>query len=212
MPGTDPAPQVVSLPMQRIPHIRQRVAIIAVGFVLVTAACGGGDLLDPIPDDQPSDSTIASGSGVTAAPATEAPQPEPGGEDRGAELVGRWEVINYVLPDGGGLTNLVGADPVFFEFNADGTLAYNTGCNSGTTEYATSGSYLVPGPFDDDLEGQPITIGPSFAQTEIGCEGFLGDQDRDLPTDMGTATRFRIDDDQLSLHDEFVLVIATRAG
>jgi len=199
--------------MERIPDFRWRIAIVAVGLLVVTAACGGSDILDPIPDDQTSVSTAASGAGVTVAPATEAPQPAPGGQDRGAELVGRWEVVNYVLPDGGGLTNIVGADPVFFEFNTDGTLSYNTGCNGGTTDYATSGAYLVPSsPLDDTLEGQPITIGPSFTQTEIGCEGFLGDQDRDLPADMGAASRFRIDDDQLRLLDEFVLVIATRTG
>ena len=189
------------------------MATIAIGLILITAACGGDDIsgLDS-PDDQTSSSTTTSAGGVTDAPADDEPPPAAAGEDRGAELIGRWEVSNYKLPDGA-LTNVVGAESVFMEFEADGTLSYHTGCNGGTTDYATSGAYVVPkSALDDVLEGQPITIGPSFVQTEIGCEGFLGDQDRDLPANMGAATRFRIDGDQLLLLDEFRLIEATRAG
>ena len=90
---------------------------------------------------------------------------------------------------------------------------YNTGCNSGGTNYGTSGTYYVPESALDDMpEGQPITIGPVFEQTERGCEGFLGDQDRDLPEDMGVATRFVLDGDRLLLLDEFLLIEAAKSG
>ena len=136
-----------------------------------------------------------------------------GGEERSGELLGRWEVTNYVLPSGGGLTNVVGDDPVFIEFNADNSVDYNTGCNSGGTNYETSGTYYVPESALDDMpEGQPITIGPVFEQTERGCEGFLGDQDRDLPEDMGVAARFVLDGDRLLLLDEFLLIEAAKSG
>ena len=183
-----------------------RLTIGAVGFILITAACGGSDRLDlGAPADQTSASTAAPSTAATDAPAV-------GGNDRSTEVIGRWEVTHYVLPDGA-FTNVVGADPVFMEFNADGTLAFHTGCNSGGTDFATSGAYLVPtSGLDDTPEGQPITIGPLFEQTERGCEGFLGDQDRDLPANMAAATRFRIDDGQLRLLDEFLLIEATKAG
>ena len=48
--------------------------------------------------------------------------------------------------------------------------------------------------------------------TERGCEGFLGDQDRDLPANMAAVSRFRLDEDQLVLLDEFMLVEAVPAG
>lgn len=148
--------------------------------------------------------------------ATTLPPDDPGtpaGEDRSGELLGRWEVINYALPDGGGLTNVVGDDPVFIEFNADGSVDYNTGCNSGGTEFATSGTYYVPeSALDDAPAGQPLTLGPVFEQTERGCEGFLGDQDRDLPDNMGAVTRFVIDGDRLLLVDEFLLIETTKSS
>ncbi len=202
--------------MERTKNPRRfwRVGIATVGLLLITAACGSDNIsgLDGS-DDQISGSTVASGGGVSDAPAADEPPPTPAGDDRGAELVGRWEVSDYVLPDGGGLTNVVGNGPVFLEFGADGTLSYSTGCNDGTADYATSGVYVVPkSALDDTLEGQAIAIGPSFIQTEIGCEGFLGDQDRDLPIDLGAATRFRIDDDRLLLLDEFLLIRANKAG
>lgn len=135
------------------------------------------------------------------------------GEDRSEELLGRWEVINYALPDGGGLTNVVGDDPVFIEFNADGSVDYNTGCNSGGTEFATSGTYYVPeSALDNAPAGQPLTLGPVFEQTERGCDGFLGDQDRDLPDNMGAVTRFVLDGDRLLLVDEFLLIETTKSS
>lgn len=175
--------------------------------MLVGTACGG---------DEPA-STTADSPATTAAPTTSATTMAPedpapaAGEDRSGELLGRWEVVNYVLPDGGSITNVVGEDPVFIEFNADGTITYNTGCNSGGSQYETSDSYYMPeSALDDVPEGQSITLGPLFEQTEIGCEGFLGDQDRDLPDNMAAVTRFILGDDQLLLLDERMLIEASR--
>jgi len=184
--------------------------MLVAGLFLVVAACGG---------DEGSASTTTAGPQATAsAPVTVAttlPAEDAGtgaGEERSGELLGRWEVINYVLP-GGGLTNVVGDAPVFIEFHADSSVDYNTGCNSGGTVFATSGTYYVPESALDDMpEGQAITIGPAFEQTERGCDGFLADQDTDLPNDMGAATRFTLDGDRLFLLDEFLLIEATRSG
>lgn len=189
---------------------RKSLCILMVVPLIVVAACGGDD--DPAATTA-APSTTAATSGTVA---TTQPQEDPGtdaGEDRSGELVGRWEVVNYVLPDGGGLTNVVGDDPVFIEFNADGSVDYNTGCNSGGTEFVASGTYYVPESALDDMpEGQPIVIGPVFEQTERGCDGFLGDQDRDLPDDMAAATRFVLDGDRLHLLDEYILIETTRSG
>jgi len=135
------------------------------------------------------------------------------GEERTAELIGRWEITDYALP-AGGLTNVVGEQGAFVEFGADGTANYHTGCNAGSTEWATSGTYVVPeSALDDAEEGQTIMIGPSFQQTEIGCQGFLGEQDVDLPAAMRAATRLTITDDgRLLLLDEFLLIQSHRTG
>ncbi len=182
------------------------IYLLLAGLLLLAAACGG-------------DSDPVSTTGVTSAPATTAPT-EPSddtatdaGEDRSEELLGLWEVINYALPGGAGLTNVVGDGPVFIEFNADNSIDYNTGCNWGGSESAPSGTYYVPTSALDDMPaGQPITMGPVFEQTERGCEGFLGDQDRDLPANMGAVTRFVLDGDRLLLVDEVLLIEAVKAS
>ena len=194
-----------------IPRRLYRVVIVAIGLTLMTAACSG-DTIPALDGSDDRSSALITVEGVDDAPADTDSQPTTEGDDRGAELIGRWEVVHYRLPDGA-LTNVVGDAPVFMEFRVDGTLSYGTGCNEGTVDYTTGGVYLVPdSPLDDTPEGQPITIGPSFQQTEIGCEGFLGDQDRDLPSNMGAAIRFRIDGERLLLLDEFQLIEATKVG
>ena len=131
-------------------------------LALVAVACGG--------DDEPA-STTAGSPATTSAPTTVAatlPPDDPGtpaGDDRSGELLGRWEVINYALPDGGGLTNVVGDDPVFIEFNADGSVDYNTGCNSGGTEFATSGTYYVPESALDDEPAKRNTLSTRWDAT-----------------------------------------------
>ncbi len=184
----------------------KRIALF-IAIALAVAACGSDEISSTTaeaPATRVADTTV-----TTTQPADD-PEP-PAGEDRGEELLGRWEITNYALPDGGGFTNVVGSDPVFIEFNADGSVAYSTGCNSGGTQYTTSGTYHEPeSALDNDPEGQPIALGPAFEQTERGCDGFLGDQDVDLPANMGAVSRFILDGDRLGLLDEFLLIEATR--
>ena len=117
--------------------LRRPLHVVVGALVLVAVGCGG--------DDDPASTTAASPE-TTLAPTTAAttapddPQTT-AGEDRSGGLLGRWEIINYALPDGGGLTNVVGDDPVFVEFKADGSVDYSTGCNTGVTEFETSGTY-----------------------------------------------------------------------
>ena len=189
-----------------------RAIAVAGTLVLITAACGGDsdsslpDAGDPTSDDTPVDESPADES-----PADDEPAQSSDAVDRSAELVGRWEVANYELT-GGGLTNVLGED-VHITYAADSTVSYGTGCNQGSSVYTTSGVYFVPeSALDDTPEGQAIAIGPTFEQTEIGCDGFLGEQDVDIPARLAEVTRFRIDGDRLLLLDEFLLVEAVREG
>lgn len=185
-------------------------------LALFAGACGGDDdgTTGVFGRDLPSsDDDAADPADDTPAASDDEPADDDAaaGEDRSAELVGSWNVTFYALPDGGGMTNVIdGSAPVQITFAADGTLDYHTGCNQGGGDYSTSGTYYVPdSALDDQPEGQAITIGPG-AQTEIGCEGFLGEQDVDLPAAMRQATRFRLDGDRLILSAEFFLVEAER--
>ncbi len=185
--------------------LRQRaVPLIVAASLVLAGACGS---------DSDNGSTTSETPGVVDS---SVPPEDPGsttGQDRSTELVGRWDVVNYLLPEGGGLTNVVGAESVFIEFNSDGTVSYSTGCNSGGTEYSTTGTYYVPeSALDSTPEGQSIRMGPQFEQTERGCDGFLGDQDRDLPINMGAVTRFTLDGERLLLLAEFLLIEAFRTG
>ncbi len=171
--------------------------------LLLAVACGGGDDAGTATTASPAPTT----AGVTTSQDTSPPE----GVDRSAELVGRWEVTDYAPPTGG-LTNVVGDELVFIEFRADGVVGYGTGCNHGGTTYETSGVYMERDPFDATSEGQPIDLGPLFEQEQEGCEGFLGDQDVDLPAAMDAATRFILDGNDMSMLDEFLLIRATRIG
>ncbi len=179
--------------------------------VLITAACGGdSDSSPPDAGDPTSDDAPVEESPLEESPVDDEFAQSSDAVDRSVELVGRWEIVNYGLT-GGGLTNVLG-EGVHISFVADGTVSYGTGCNQGSSVYATSGVYLVPeSALDDTPEGQAIAIGPTFEQTEIGCDGFLGEQDADIPARLAEATRFRIDRDRLLLLDEFLLVETTRA-
>ena len=133
------------------------------------------------------------------------------GVDRSGEFVGTWNITFYALPDGGGRTNVIaGSAPVQITFDADGTATYHTGCNAGSTTFATDGVYVVPeSALDETPEGQPVTIDQGM-QEEQGCEGFLGEQDVDLPAAWRQAERFRLDGDLLILSAEFFLLEAER--
>lgn len=190
---------------------RRLLYVFVAGLLVASAACGSND--EAAPTTTEAQATTIELPGTLAS--TQPPE-DPGtatGEDRSGELLARWEVDHYRLPDDGALTNVVGSEPVFIEFNAAGSISYSTGCNSGRAEFTTSGTYYVPESALDDMpKGQPITIGPVFEQTERGCDGFLGDQDRDLPDNMGAVSRFVLDGERLLLLDEFLLIEATRAG
>ena len=144
-------------------------------------------------------------------PAGDEPAAPPEGVDRSTDLVGTWNVTFYALPDGGGRTNVIaGSAPVQITFDADGTATYHTGCNAGSTTFATDGVYVVPeSALDETPEGQPVTIDQGM-QEEQGCEGFLGEQDVDLPAAWRQAERFRLDGDLLILSAEFFLLEAER--
>ncbi|MEM9464477.1 MAG: META domain-containing protein [Actinomycetota bacterium] len=187
-----------------------RRCVVVLSVLLLASACGGdddaGDLfgLDEV-------STTDSASAAADEPAPD-PEPSAEGVDRSDELIGTWNVTFYALPDGGGRTNVIdGQAPVQLTFFDDGTIAYHTGCNAGGTTYSTAGLYVVPeSALDDTPEGQAIDF-LQGQQEEQGCEGFLGEQDRDLPANLRQAERFRLDGDRLILSAEFFLLEAERA-
>ncbi len=202
--------------MLRILRFQPLLAVVC-ALAFLTASCGGDSSPTTGPFDTATDDTQAPGTDDagttddTPAPSTDDNDATPAGVDRSSELIGRWDIIHYRLPDGA-LTNVLGEN-AHISFAPDGTIEYNTGCNQGTGPYVTSGVYLVPeSGLDDTPEGQPITLGPGLAQTEIGCEGFLGEQDVDIPANLTASTRFRIDGDTMQLLDEYGLVETTRAG
>lgn len=175
---------------------------VGVVALLLTAGCGGGGS-----GDDPVASPGADGGEAT----TDVPGGADGqGVDRHAELIGRWEIHSYRLPDGA-LTDAL--DIAYLEFGADGSLAFGTGCNDGTTGYVAGAGYVTPGTsLDDAPAGQTITIGPALALTERACDGLLGEQDRDLPVALRAAQRFAFEGERLWLLDASLLIEAERAG
>ncbi len=187
------------------------VGMVAVLAVMVAACGGGGGGIEDLTATTTRGGVAGTSSPTIAAPAGTEPAPAVSGVDRSGELLGTWEIITYRLPDDA-LTNVLGED-AHLTFAADGTLTYGTGCNQGSTTYVTAGFYVVPdSPLDETPEGQSIALGPEFVQTEIGCEGFLGEQDVDIPLRMQDATRFRIFEGNLLLLDEFMVIEATVAN
>ena len=188
------------------------VTVLTAALALLAGACGsdgdGPDRFTPGAADTGAPDDTADASDDTPAEDTAA-DGDATGVDRSSELVGRWNIINYTLPGGGGLTNWVGDRQPYIEFLADGTVEFDTGCNTGGGPYVPSGVYVEPeSALDDVVKGQPITLGPGLFQTEIGCSGFLGEQDVDLPANFMKSTRFILGDGELLLLDEFILVQA----
>lgn len=200
-------------------------------FVIVVAlsACGGGDgdgdasgffaIDDSSTTDDESDTAEPADDGsefdnepVEEPPAGDAPAAAPEGVDRSAELIGTWNITFYALPNGGGRTNVIDGDaPVQITFETGGAVSYHTGCNAGGTTYATDGVYVVPeSALDETPEGQPLTIDSEAMSEGELCEGFLGEQDVDLPAAWRQAERFRLDGDRLILSAEFFLLEAER--
>jgi hypothetical protein len=194
--------------MHRHPIVRLASwAGILVAAMLILASCGddSGSVPFAPPTDAPQSTPLESAPDNTDDPG------EPAGLDRRAELIGSWEIVNYTLTDGGSLTNIVGDVTPFIEFMADGTLAFQTGCNRGDATWEASGSYTEPSPLDDDPEGQPIRI-DDISKDTAACDGFLGEQDADLAAHLEAAERFLlIDSGGMSLLAEFVLIRAETA-
>lgn len=190
-----------------------RRSVLLCSLMLALGACGGSDDGDAadlfgVPDAQTTaddPTTDAEALGVDEPVAT------PEGVDRSAELIGTWNITFYALPDGGGRTNVIdGSAPVQITFNTDGTATYHTGCNAGDATYSTEGVYVVPeSALDETPEGQPLTINAGMIE-EAGCEGFLGEQNGDLPAAWQQAERFRLDGERLILSAEFFLLEAER--
>lgn len=179
-------------------------------WALALAACGGTEP-GAATTSAPVDVTEVTTSPFVDTTVDEGTDASPGGEDRTAELEGRWTISDYHVS--GTLTNVVGDEPAFVAFGSDGSVVLHTGCNEGTGSYTTAGIYYAPDSgLDDTPEGQLIDFGPGFTMDDAVCDGFLGDQDADLPAQMSAVTRFTIDDDRLRLLDEFLLVEAARDG
>lgn len=171
------------------------------------AGCNGnGSTATSIAPSQPSTPPT-----VIPAETTTVTEPAAGGVDRTADLVGRWTITNYRLPDGA-LTNVVGDAAVFIEFSSDGTLVFHTGCNNGNGGYSTSGTYYEPeSELDETPEGQAIEFHDLFIE-QVGCDGPLDEQDTDLPANFLSVTRFMFDEERLWLMDDSPLVEATPEG
>ncbi len=189
----------------RSTQLTGRLLALIGALALLAAACGddSATFANQFGDETPL--TGDTGQGTDDAP----PDDTLGGVDRSAEVAGRWEITNYTL-NSGPITNVLG-EGAHLTFGPDGTLTYGTGCNEGSGSYDISGVYVMPtSALDPVIEGQPITIGPDLAQTEIGCEGFLGEQDVDIPARLLEANRFILRDGMLVLLDDFILIEASR--
>lgn len=189
---------------------------LVLGALLILSSCSddsGADPFGPTPDiadqDSPDPTPDADPAPDTDSDPSVVDDVTPTGVDRTNDLVGRWVIVNYSLADGLGLTNIVGSVEPFLDFAADGTLAFQTGCNGGTARWETSGTYFEndAGFLDDTPEGQSLTIS-DIAKENAECEGFLGEQDADLVTNLEGTQRFRVSDTGISLLDEFLLIAA----
>lgn len=123
----------------------------ALGLVLVVSlsACSIQD--SPGSWSPPSTPTAADTGPTTGdgAPTSEAPA--------GADLMGTWELRTDFLRDSGQQTG-AGERPPTLTFE-DGTLAVNTGCNTGSGDF--------------EVNGDEITLGP-VALTMRACDGPTG--------------------------------------
>ena len=179
-------------------------------MVLLPAACGDDSV--PTTPGALDDGIVADTSENPTEPSDDVPTAD-AGPDRRAELIGRWEIVNYTIVAGGGLTNIIGDVTPFLEFAPDGSLTFQTGCNGATARWETNGGYFTPSSaLDDTPEGQAIAI-VDIAKEDVICDGFLGEQDADIGANLETATRFVVGDDGgLRLFDEFILVVTEPAG
>lgn len=182
---------------------RLPVAVALIAFILV--ACGSDTT-----DSTAGDAAVTTETVVTTETPT-TPVEAVTGEDRSDELVGRW-MIEFYQDSNSSRTNVLGDEPPFIEFDADGSVTFHTSCNPGTGTYSTDGVYFVPeSRLDNQPEGQSLRIDDLTIDTAV-CEGFIGEQDTDLFNDFGSTSRFVLDEGKLLLLDEFFLVEAVPAG
>lgn len=184
----------------------RRISVITALIATTLVACGSDTI--PAPPSDEADNTEP--PATTAETPTSTTEPVTG-EDRSDELVGRW-MIEFYEDASSSRTNVLGDEPPFIEFGADGSVTFHTSCNPGTGTYSTDGVYFEPeSRLDEQPEGQPIRIEDLSIGTAT-CEGFIGEQDTDLFNDFSSATRFVLNDGRLVLWDEFFLVEAVPAG
>lgn len=138
-------------PAARSRRARARSGLPALGLVLAISlsACSIED--SPGSWSPPSTPTSGEAEPTTgeAAPTTEAPA--------GEDLLGTWELRTDFLQDSG-QTARAGERPPALTFE-DGTLAVDTGCNTGSGDY--------------EVSGDEITLGP-VALTMRACDGPTG--------------------------------------
>lgn len=182
-----------------------RIVAFLASLALLAGACGddSGDDASPVPGDTPTNPDDGDGDGGD----------DDGGDgptDRSDELIGEWTIITYQLAGAAGEAEPVGPNPATISFEADGTMRFSTGCNTGTGEWEAFGAYNADG---DDLRsaGQGISFG-SMTRTEIGCEGELGDQDLAIPGAIRAAALFSFDGGTLTLSRDGNLMIAATRG
>lgn len=185
-----------------------RIIAIAAALGLLAASCGddgGSPSGDTSGDDSGTVSDDTSG-GDTADDASSDDGSDDGSDadDRSAELVGTWDIVAFQLAGAEGEAEPTGAPTITFA--ADGTIAFDTGCNTGEGEYETGFPYFAP---DDDagLVGQVIAF-DGLARTEIACEPDFDDQDLAIPGAIRAATLFEFIDGNLALWRDGNIMIA----
>lgn len=184
--------------MRQLTTSRRLLAVLLTGgLTLLAISCGddGATTSNPDTGTQPDD---GSGSGNDDGP-----------RDRSDELIGRWEIHTFQLAGGVGLADVVGSEPAFVEFDADGTIRFGNGCNTGDGEWEAFGAYLEPEDGNEPRAGQSLDIGP-LSRTEIGCPEELFDQDLAIGGALRAARNFTIGaDGSLSIWNQNLMIGAT---
>lgn len=99
-----------------------------------------------------------------------------------ASVVGTWSLVSYGPAD-----EQVAAAPdveTSIEFNDEGALAGNVGCNGFGGEY--------------EVEGETVTFGP-IVSTLMFCEGSVGEQETVTLNVMQESAAFELDGDTLTI-------------
>ncbi len=182
-----------------------RMLALVGAIAILATACGDDDgdsdaPDDPVANDEP--------SGADDSDSDDSDSDDDSPADRSDELNGAWRITTYQLAGAAGEATPIG-DDASIEF-ADGTVTFNTGCNTGEGEYETFGAYQ---PENDDgiAEGQPISFG-SLSRTEISCEPDLADQDLAIGGAIRAADLFEFDGDLVILWRDGNIMIEAEAS